>query len=167
MDTVKNPYGAPAERMIQIGVVAYALVDPAEAVIYLKAVFQGLQVRHLVRPNLRDEFDALTAAIRARVVSDFSHWLDNHDVPEPEWRRALILIEDTAQRRFPQMASQIQMRSTPLETAEAAIDLVYAADPLAKDIIARDIGMALRRKALRSAQVYAHALTALPLNLQN
>ncbi len=161
-----HPYGPSAERILQLGVIAYAVADPAEALIFIRAVGpRGLHLRQLVHPDGRDEFDAILAAVRARAVSDFAGWLTKFHVPEHEWRQALLAIEDIAQRVMPTLESKLSLLSTSLETVSHVVDGMYAGDELMQDIIARDIGAALLRTAFRSAEHYSDALKGLELTL--
>ncbi len=162
-----HAYGPPAERLIDIAVIVVAIDDPAMAVICLKAVCNGVRFRQLVQPDLREELDALIGAIRTRATAEFEAWLARFEVPRRELQRALLLIEEVAQRNMDQLSREMKPLHTSVDTALAAIATAYEKDRLMdSDIIARDIGAALRRTAFRAAEPYSEPLRSFSLSLQ-
>lgn len=159
--------GDPAvERAVAIAAIAHAVDDPAQLLVYVKAIAQGVRLRQLAPKARREEVDALATAIKTRALSDFETWLENFAVPHHETRRTLLLIEEIAQRSMAERVQELVPAGTAVETAISMIIQVHEGHRFFEgDIIARDIGAALRRAVFRAAEPYAQALHDLDLNV--
>ncbi len=154
-----------AARILCDGVAAaHAARDSAHAVVVLKALARGERLVDLVRPDKREEAQALITGLRARAAAGFDAWIQSRHVPAAELERAISAFESTATRYTEQSAREMKPADTGVATLEGVFLASAAANPVfEEDIIVRDIGWALFRAILRAGEDYSSALKGLAL----
>lgn len=146
---------------------AHAVHDPIEFLLHVRVAAQGIGLRQLMRPARREEVDGLLGAMRNRTLCEFDRWLVQHEVPDHEARRALLMMEEIAQRDLGEHVRACVPLACSVETGIALVSSLYEGNRLLQgDIVARDIGAKLMRAAFRSAGPYVGALRGLDLGVR-
>ena len=162
-----RPLGRAFERLVDATTAAYGVEDPDEAILFMKAIGKGAPLVEIVQPTRRAETEPLVSAVAARASVRFGEWCADHGAPDAEVDRVIELIDQADAKHMAEIARGLVPAETPVQTVWNAWKAVALCEPVFyEDIVARDMGMALGRSALRAGEDYKVALWGLELTLK-